>query len=281
MHELLLLLAAAVYFGSTVAYIAYLLVGARPATARVARIAFAVGLVLHTAAIAVRCAHGLPPTISAADTLSFYAWALVCGFLAVQLRYHLPTVGSFLSPLVCLLVLMALALPKPARPDHPLNKSFESVWFPLHVSLAVAGDVAFVLAAAVGLMYLIRETSLKNKRSGPVVDRLPSLDLLDRMNRRLITIGFPLLTLGMLTGGLWILLDPKLKEAVNDPKILWTLSTWVLYAVLLNGRVLVGLRGRKAALLSVAGFALVVVTFVAVNLMGGPGMHSFRPVNPS
>ena len=104
---------------------------------------------------------------------------------------------------------------------------------------------------------------------------MPSLDLLDRINYRLITVGFSLLTLGMLTGGLWIFLDPKLKAAVHDPKILWTVSTWVLYAVLLNGRALVGLRGRKAALMSVAGFAMVVVTFVGVNLLG-QGFHSFR-----
>lgn len=272
MHEFLLAVTAAVYFGSTVAYIAYLLIGARPQTARVARVAFAVGLVLHSAAIAVRCSRGLPPTISAADTLSFYGWALVTGFLVVQLRYPLPTVGSFLSPLVCLLVLMSLALPKPVT---PLDPKFATIWFPIHVTLAVAGDVAFVLAAAVGLMYLIRESSLKTKHITPVVDRLPSLDLLDRINYRLITIGFSLLTLGMLTGGLWILLDPKLKAAVHDPKILWTVSTWVLYAVLLNGRALVGLRGRKAALMSVAGFAMVVVTFVGVNLLG-QSFHSFR-----
>lgn len=272
MHAFLLTLTAAVYFVSTIAYLGFLLADARPMTARIARLAFAVGLVIHSAAIAVRCAHGLPPTISAADTRSFYAWVLVVAFLAVQFRYPLPTVGSFLSPLVCLLLLMALTLPKPASPPQ---SSLVSVWLPVHVTLAVAGDAAFILAAAVGLMYLIRESSLKTKHITPVVDRLPSLDMLDRINHRLITVGFALLTLGMLTGGLWMRLDPKVEAAVHDPKILFTVLTWVLYAVLLNGRALVGLRGRKAALGSVVGFAMVAVTFVGVNVLG-QGVHSFR-----
>lgn len=273
MHEILLGLTAALYFASTVAYIAFLLVGAPATTARAARWAFAVGLAIHTIAIGERCSHGFPPTTSASDTLSLYAWALVAGFLAVQLRYRLPTVGSFLSPFVCVLVLLSLALPKPIH--EQLKPVYKTVWFPIHVTLAVAGDVAFVLAALVGLMYLIRETTLKAKRTGPVIDRLPNLAILDQINHRLITIGFSLLTLGMLTGALWMYLDPRLAKAIHDPKIIWTGVTWVLYAVVLNGRMLVGLRGRKAAWLSVVGFAMVLVTFIGVNLMG-QGLHSFH-----
>ncbi len=264
MHETLLTATAAVYFLSTLGYFGYL-ARADDGLARLARYACMSGLLVHTLAIGVRCSKGLPPVISPSDMLSFAAWTLVGGFLGVQLRWKIPSVGAFVSPLVCLLVLLAVLLPKPVL---DLADLYATVWFPIHVVLAVAGDVAFALAAAFGLMYLIQEKNVKAKKVGGVSRRLPNLEVLDRVNHRLVTIGFPLLTLGILTGVFWVRARPELDTAALRPKILWTVITWLLYAVVLNGRMLIGLRGRKAALLSMTGFALVLATFASLRVFG-------------
>ena len=97
MHEASLALAATAYFLST---LRFCVPGADdPRLARAARWAFAGGFAVHTLAIGVRCARGLPPVVSPADLLSFTSWALCLGFLAVQLRWRLPSVGAFLSPI--------------------------------------------------------------------------------------------------------------------------------------------------------------------------------------
>lgn len=262
MHEPLLTLSAGVYFLSTLAYFAYLS-RSDARIAQAARWAFGLGFVVHTIAIGVRCSRGLPPTLTAPDTLSFSSWALAAGFLAVQLRWKLPPVGAFVSPLVCVLVLVAVLLPRPLIDP---SDAYRSLWFPIHVVMAVGGCVAFVLAAALGVMYLIQEKNLKAKRTTPLSRRLPNLEILDAVGHRLVTIGFPMLTLGLLTGAFWIRARPDLGLGPLAPKVIWAVFTWVLYAVLLNGRMLMGLRGRKAAILSIAGFGLVLASFASLSV---------------
>jgi cytochrome c-type biogenesis protein CcsB len=110
--------------------------------------------------------------------------------------------------------------------------------------------------------------------AGAFYHRLPSLDLLDRVNYRSLTIGFPLLTLGIITGALWA------ENAWGsywqwDPKETWSLITWFIYAALVHARLTVGWRGRKAAWLSIVGFLAVLFTFLGVNLLLG-GLHSYN-----
>jgi cytochrome c-type biogenesis protein CcsB len=138
------------------------------------------------------------------------------------------------------------------------------MWLPVHVILLFIGDAAFALAAAVGIMYLIQERQLKQKKLGALFHRLPNIDVLDEINYRCLTIGFPLLTLGIITGAAWA------QEAWGsywswDPKETWSLINWFFYAALLHGRLTVGWRGRRAAIWSIIGFASVLFTFLGVN----------------
>jgi cytochrome c-type biogenesis protein CcsB len=145
-----------------------------------------------------------------------------------------------------------------------LNPALQSFWLPVHVILLFLGDGAFALAAAAAVMYLIQERQLKRKRLSGWFHRLPNLDLLDELNYRCLTIGFPLLTVGIITGSLWA------QQAWGtywswDPKETWSLITWLLYAALLHGRLTVGWRGRRAAVWALVGFASVLFTFLGVN----------------
>jgi cytochrome c-type biogenesis protein CcsB len=133
------------------------------------------------------------------------------------------------------------------------------------VTLAFLGDAAFALAFAISVMYLLREYQLKARRFGPTFRKLPPLEVLDSLNHRVITIGFLLLTLGIITGALWA------RKAFGsylqgDPKEIWSIITWVIYAALLHGRLTVGWRGRRSAVMAIIGFAVLVFAFLGVNL---------------
>jgi cytochrome c-type biogenesis protein CcsB len=131
----------------------------------------------------------------------------------------------------------------------------------------------FAVAFGAGIMYLLMERELKRKKLGAIFKRLPSLNVLDDINYRCLTIGFPLLTLGIITGSIWASLAWG-SYWTWDPKEVWSLITWLLYAALLHGRMTVGWRGRKAAILAIVGFCAVLFTFLGVNLLL-PGLHTY------
>jgi cytochrome c-type biogenesis protein CcsB len=173
-------------------------------------------------------------------------------------------------PVVFILMLSSSMLP---RKIEPLSPVLQSYWLGIHTVFAFIGDAAFAMAFGIGLMYLIQEHYVKSKHLGGLFRRLPSLQILDEINYRLITIGFPFLTLAIITGALWA------ESAWGsywrwDPKEVWSLITWFIYALVLHVRLTVGWRGKRAAILSIIGFCVVLFTFFGVNLLL-KGLHSF------
>lgn len=252
----IVLYAAAV--GAQMVHLATLKNVVRMMAARLTWAAFGV----HTLVLALRFIEaGYTPVTSLHEAYSFFGWSLTGLFLLFQLRYHLPTMGAFVTPVSLALLLGAAATPGEIGELPP---ALQSVWLPIHVILLFVGYAAFALAAAVGLMYLLQERQLKSKKFGSLFHRLPNIDVLDEINYRCLTIGFPLLTVGIFTGAAWA------QEAWGtywswDPKETWSLITWFLYAALLHGRLTVGWRGRRAAVLSILGFGSVLFTFLGVN----------------
>ena len=154
-----------------------------------------------------------------------------------------------------------------------IGPAMASMWVWAHVTLAVFGNAAFVITSAAGFMYLLQERQLKAKRPGGRGLPLPSLETLDRWSYLTLSVGFPLLTLGILmgfirAGSAWT------KFFIGDPRQIWSVITWLLYGTLLAARVSAGWRGRKAALLAVAGFAAVLLTFGGVHNFSR-GLHAF------
>ena len=119
-------------------------------------------------------------------------------------------------------------------------------------------------------MYLIQDGLLKSKRFNVLYVKLPPLDFLDHLNQQSIVMGFPLLTLGIITGA--ISAEFARGSYLNwNPEQTWALVTWVFYFVVLMGRITVGWRAKRAAYLTIIGFAGVVLTFIGVVLKGhGP-----------
>ena len=270
MHNFLFQIAVLIYFVSTIGFLVQVIT-LRKDVERIATIFLCVGFGLHTAALLTRWLAGEhPPFVNLYDSLSFLAWAMVGLFLLFQWQHKLKSFGAFVVPLA-MLVMTASSLQSKAI--VPLPPSLKSIWLPIHAIICLSADAIFALASCIAVMFLIQERQIKNKRLGAVFQRLPSLETLDIMNRRCLTLGFPLLTLGIITGSIWA------EEAWGsywswDPKETWSLITWFIYAALLHQRLTVGWRGRKAAIMTLVGFAVLVFTFLGVSLLFS-GAHSY------
>jgi cytochrome c-type biogenesis protein CcsB len=270
MQIALLKVTALFYLVGNILYLHYV-VKLTPRSARLGRMFLLIGAILHGAGFVARyLAAGYLPITNLFESLSFFAFSTVCVFLAFELRYNLRVLGTFVAPVAMIFGLLSALLPGEVRPLPPV---LDSNWLPIHVLLLFSGYAVFAVAFGAGIMYLLMERELKAKRMGVIFKRLPSLDVLDDINNRCLKIGFPLLTLGIITGSIWA------EYAWGsywswDPKEVWALVTWFLYAALLHGRMTVGWRGRKAAILAIAGFCAVLFTFLGVNLLL-PGLHSY------
>ncbi|WP_321369191.1 c-type cytochrome biogenesis protein CcsB [uncultured Desulfuromusa sp.] len=260
-----------IYLLASVFYLVAM-VGKRPQAGRIGRWLLLAGVIIHAACFGVRhSTAGGTPVTSLHESFAFFAWCLVLLFLLLDLRFHLSVMGAFAAPLAFLLMIASALSPNVVVQLNPVLKSW---LFPVHIIFAFLGNAAFSLSFGAGVMYLIQNRMLKSKRFNGIYKLLPSLDVLDKVNYTCLSVGFPLMTLGIISGAFWA------NTAWGtywswDPKETWALITWFLYAALLHGRLTIGWRGRKAAIFSIIAFMFLLFTFLGVNLLLG-GYHTFE-----
>jgi len=229
------------------------------------------GFLFHTGSIFYRYfVAGHLPITNPHEATSFFAWCVVLIFFVLEYRYKIGLLGSFIMPIAFALMVSSALLPQEVKPLSPILRSN---WLGIHTVFAFLANASFALAAGVGVMYLVQEHYVKTKRLGDLFQRLPSLQSLDDINYRLITLGFPLFTLAMITGMLWA--DTAWGSYWRwDPRETWSLITWFIFAIILHARLLRGWRGRKAALLSILGFLTIIIAFAGIKLLQ-KGQHVF------
>ena len=260
MAAMLFVVTMALYFAATIAFLAYLLWPSE-VLANVSLGMTATGFASHTIALGAGMI-GVTDVSQPGfyEALSFFSWVLILVFLAVEFRHHLHVLGSFIVPLALLSLVSAAALPETAPTLTPV---FRTLW--VHVTLSMLGTVGFAVAFVAGVMYLIQDGLLKSKRFNVLYSKLPALDFLDHLNQQSIVTGFPLLTLGIITGALSA--EFSRGSYLNwNPEQTWALVTWVFYFVVLMGRLTVGWRAKRAAYLTIIGFAGVILTLIGVVL---------------
>ncbi len=259
-----------VYLAAAAGYLAYFIKPDRRHLATASLAATAAGLALQIIYFALRWTEaGRIPVASFFEAINALGMGIILVFLVMEFRYKVPTLGTFMLPLVLLLMAPAATMSGRIEDMKPILKSG---WLGIHTSLAVLGDAAFAFAFIVSVMYLIQERQLKQKHLGAIFHRLPPLDVMDVISYKALSIGWPLFTLGIVTGSIWA------NSAWGsywswDPKETWSLIVWLLYLVLLHLRT-IGWRGRKMAYLYSAGFAFVMISFFIVSRVG-VGKHSF------
>jgi ABC-type transport system involved in cytochrome c biogenesis permease subunit len=209
---------------------------------------------------------GFPEALSAAALGMMVAYVVVGG------GERLRALGLMLAPLSA--VVLSTSLFVPHRQVAALSETGASAWLPLHLGLIFAGLGGFALSFAVGILYLVVRGRLKKKQLAGL-KRLPSLEVLDRIQFRSMLFGFAFLTLGIAAGGAWA--AASLGEPwAFDPKVLFTLVIWLWYGIALQVRLVAGWRGRWSALFSIVGFGGLVFSLIGFNFVVS-GWHTYGP----
>lgn len=221
------------------------------------------GFALHTAGISQRwSAAGHFPAVGVHDAVSLLAWLIVLAFLMMYVRRGDGTLGLVAYPAAFALVLVACLVPPATDTDPLLN----SLFFPLHVTLAFLGYAALFVAFSMGLLYLIQEQELKSRSPRAFYYRIPSLESCDTISGHSVMVGFGFLTLAIITGLLWSH-HARGRYWSWDIKELTALLAWSIYVGLLVTRWRTGWGGRRAALMGIVGFAAVALLFVWTTVL--------------
>ena len=173
-------------------------------------------------------------------------------------------------PLACLCIFSAAFLDNAIKPLMP---ALQSYWLFIHAMVCFLSYACFACAFSLGIMFLLQERQVKSKHTGKLFERLPALDVMDKINYNTVRIGLIFLTIGIITGSVWA------QQAWGswwswDPKETWSLITWFIYAAYLHARLNSGWQGRKTAVLSIIGFLAVIFTYLGVSFLL-PGLHSY------
>jgi ABC-type uncharacterized transport system permease subunit len=191
------------------------------------------------------------------DALIWLALLLAVFVLYVQRRRPIGGLDTFLIPVVILLLIGAATFGS-AKP----HAYVESTWSWVHRVTAYGGAVAFAVAGALGAMYLVANRRLRSKHAleGP---GFASLERLEHLTFEAVSLGFALLTIGAITG----VSEMTRGQRTSLAKIVLAAAMWVVYAIVLHAPINPRFRGRKAAVLSVVGFVLMIGVMLAVLVM--------------
>ena len=267
MNHALVSLACHAYVVAALVYLVYL-VRQLDALATAGRVLVGTGLGLHGVALfGLFGAQGGRP-VGMAQGFSTFAFLLLAIFLVVDVRYRRPVIGAFITPLAVAVLLPGLLLDR----GQVLSPDVQRPLLPVHITIALLGVAASALAAGVAGMYLLMERQVKGKRFGLLFSRLPSLEFLDTLNRRLVVVGFIALSVTLITGAFFSSAAPGFVWSWQSKQIA-TLVAWGVFAALVSARSVGGWRGRRVALLTMTGFGLLLVSFLSsydfIHMGGG------------
>ena len=227
------------------------------------------------------------------ESLCFLAWGCTLTQLLVERSWPSPLVPAAATPMALGCVAFAsFALPDRLQEASPLVPALRSSWLVMHVSVIMISYAALLVGSLLSLAVLFtdRQNTLELRSSSigsggyrqaqlatPQLQlssvSMPAVEQLDSLSYRTITVGFLLLSVGLVSGAVWA------NEAWGswwswDPKETWALICWLVYAAYLHTRLIRGWQGRKPALVAAAGLVVIVVCYIGVNLMG-IGLHSY------
>ena len=255
------------YILSTFFYFAFLFSKREKSAKTGFRIAF-LGFLIHTLALLWRTVEsGHAPFTNMYESLSFFAWASVLAYVIIEGKFRIRKAGPYFMLIV--FALMAIALLFMPKEVSPLVPALQSYWLWLHVAVTLLGEAFFAVAFITSIMYLVAESK---KRRGVKTDL--SSEKLDSISYRCIAIGFPLFTLGGLVFGMIWAYKAWGGYWSWDPKEVWSLITWCVFALYLHTRLVMGWKGRRSAYMAITGFLAAIFTYFGVNYILA-GLHSY------
>jgi len=241
---------------------------------------------------------GYFPLSNLYESLLFLAWTLLTLQLFAEYKTNSSLIGAIVNPIVLFLNgFSSLVLPPEMQKAAPLVPALQSNWLMMHVSMMMLSYGTLIIGSLLAILFLILgrneeipnfqqvsfesntskkfqlETAEPTNESGLNENRLKLLNNIDNWSYRTIGLGFPFLTIGIISGAVWA------NEAWGsywswDPKETWALITWLTFAVYLHARITKNWQGKKAAILASSGFLIIWICYLGVNFLG-TGLHSY------
>ncbi|HDS15672.1 MAG TPA: c-type cytochrome biogenesis protein CcsB [Proteobacteria bacterium] len=267
-----------VYLAAMVVYVVYLAFR-HPLVARSATVILLAGWLAQTVAIGLRWYEsyelgiGHAPMSNLYESLVFFSWTIIMLYLFIEYKYKISVLGAFVTPFAFLGMAYASISPAVNETIQPLVPALQSNWLISHVVTCFLGYAAFAVSCGLSITFILKKRYEESRRRGGPLGAFPSSLVLDELVYKTIAIGFPLLTIGIVTGAAWANYAWGTYWSW-DPKETWSLITWFIYAAFLHARITRGWRGIKAATLSIVGFLAVLFTYLGVNLLLS-GLHSY------
>jgi len=236
--------------------------------------------------------QGYFPLSNLYESLIFLSWGISFIHLIVESKTQSRLIGAIATPLLFFLSgFSSLTLPTDMQKALPLVPSLQSNWLMMHVSMMMVSYATLILGSLLSILYLAflffrgqkEEITFENTSSGGNAaasatsslgySQLSLLQTVDIWSYRIIGLGFPFLTIGIISGAVWA------NEAWGsywswDPKETWALITWLVFAIYLHSRLLKGWQGKQAAILGSCGFFVIWICYLGVNFLG-KGLHSY------
>jgi len=244
---------------------------------------------------------GYFPLSNLYESLLFLTWLLLTIYLYIETKTQSKLIGSVLIPVALLISGFAnLTLSPEMQKASPLVPALQSNWLMMHVSMMLLSYGTLIIGSLLCILFLVisryKDVDLKiiDDSSLPLYNimldyyeakllspsneiselgKLKLLQSIDNWSYRIIGLGFPFLTIGIISGGVWA------NEAWGsywswDPKETWALITWLVFATYLHARITKGWEGKKTAILGGLGFFVIWICYLGVNFLG-KGLHSY------
>ena len=244
---------------------------------------------------------GYFPLSNLYESLLFLTWVLLTVYLYIELKTNSRLIGAILIPITLLINGFAnLTLSPEMQKSSPLVPALQSNWLMLHVSMMLLSYGTLIMGSLLSILFLVisknKEVDLEFAQNSSLplsnvmleyydkkiisptsniseLGKLKLLQSLDNWSYRIIGLGFPFLTIGIIAGGVWA------NEAWGsywswDPKETWALITWLVFATYLHSRITKGWEGKKTAVLGGLGFFVIWICYLGVNFLG-KGLHSY------
>jgi len=249
-----------------------------PTVGRAATTVLVFAALSHTFSIGMQTVeYGHVPVAGPTSAISTFVWLLALAYLCTEMTSNERGMGIFILPLLVALQV----IPASVNGVESRAPSLESPLFGIHVFSLLFAYAFFALACVIGITYVLLFKEIKAKHLGIFYARLPSLQVLDRMNQLAIVVGWVSLTVGIVAGVVWTAQAraygpaPEFRGmSLHDPKIFIAIVCWAVYSFEAFAARRIGWGGRRAAYLSALGFAIVLLNFVPISYFV-TNSHSF------
>jgi len=223
------------------------------------------GLLSQTTGLLIRTIEtGHAPFTNLYESLLFFSWLIVVVYLFIERMYKVKIIGQFVILMVCFIMGYAFLLPSRYKEITPLPPALQSHWLEIHVITCFLAYASFAISFISGIIYLAKERFSKDAEI---------LIFLDNLGGKTIRFGVLFLSLGIITGAIWANYAWGTYFSW-DPKETWALITWLFYIIYLHIRATLKWQKRRFALLSIAGFIIVIFTYMGVSFLL-PSLHSY------